>query len=168
MGSSTYPRERQCRISYRWGQVKDRMRPVTGWEGRMGRTKVWGKRRRLEWNRQETGEDRERPLRREHGGWSKDSTLCTYRLLWIFLRDGCVQGFICLSVQLHLIIGSEVIGLCVLSCGDLTLGECAAAETLGYHWATMELGCVLRARYLEVILRHCSAGPSGGKIQHFI
>jgi len=40
-------------MSYSWRQVQDRIRPVIGWEGRMG--KVWGKRRRLE--RKETGEE---------------------------------------------------------------------------------------------------------------
>jgi len=30
-------------------------------------------------------------------------------------------------------VGSEVIVLCVPSCGELSLGECVAAETLGHH-----------------------------------
>jgi len=48
----------ECKkMSYRWRQVQDRMRPVIGWEGRMGRRKVL---KRGDWGEKEP---------REHGGW---------------------------------------------------------------------------------------------------
>jgi len=49
----------------------------------------------------------------------------------MFLRDGCVLGFIYLVGNYILPIGSKVIGLCVLSCGDLSLRKCAAARDTG-------------------------------------
>jgi len=53
--------------------------------------------------------------------------------------------------------------LCVLSCGELRVGECVAAETLGHT----ELGCVFLPRYLADILGHCGARSRGGKRQLF-
>jgi len=44
----------------------------------------------------------------------------------VFLRGGCgcVPGFVCLGGQLYLINWIKVVVLCVLSCGELNLGEC--------------------------------------------
>jgi len=77
----------------------------------------------------------------------------------MFLRDGCVQGFVCLGGQLYLISWIRVIVLCVLSCGDLI--EFKRVCGGWRHWAAMELGCVclawwqpaLGTRWVEIVAR---------------
>jgi len=67
----------------------------------------------------------------------------------MFLRDGCVQEFVCLGGQLYLI--SWIRGYCVVCsfmwrfkfmriCGDWR------------HWATTELGCVFLAWWWQSAL----------------
>jgi len=41
--------------------------------------------------------------------------------------------------------------LCVLSCGDLSLGECVAAETLGRHGIGMCVSGKIATRYLGAL-----------------
>jgi len=57
----------------------------------------------------------------------------------MFLRDGCVLGFVCLGGNYILSIGTKVIVLCVLLCDNLSVEKCGGWT----HWATAkELGCV--------------------------
>lgn len=116
----------------RWRQVQDRIRPVIEQEGRTDRRNSFERQRRPE---------------QGSGSWEIMAAdvkipLCThYRLLWLFLRDGCVQDF-ALSIweKYILSIGSEDIVWCVLSCGDLI--EFKRVYSGQMHWATTELGCV--------------------------
>jgi len=48
-------------------------------------------------------------------------------------------------------IGPEVIVLCVLPCGDLTLGECVAAEILGRQGVVMCVSGKISRRYLGAL-----------------
>jgi len=59
----------------------------------------------------------------------------------MFLRDGCVLGFVCLGGQLYLI--NWVKGYCVV-CSFMCRFKCNGV------WATMELGCVCVSLYVCV------------------
>jgi len=62
---------------------------------------------------------------------------------------------VCLGGQLILSIGSEVIVLCVLSYGNLSLGEFVVVETLGCHGIEM---------YISGMVATCLGNYMGRKI----
>ncbi len=77
----------------------------------------------------------------------------------MFLRDGCVLGFVCLSGQLYLI--NWVKDYCVVCflCEGLSIGKCVAAKDTG----SLRSGDVFPPRYLADILGHRGADLAGQK-----
>jgi len=63
----------------------------------------------------------------------------------MLLKDGCAQGFVCLGGNYILSIGSEVIVLCALSCGKLSLREYVVAGTLSHHGIKMYISGMVAA-----------------------
>jgi len=94
----------------------------------------------------------------------KYSMLCLYRLLGIFLRDGCVLGLVCLGGQLYLTNWVKVYCVvCCVLCDSLSIGKCVAAGDTGQlrSWDVFLPG------YLADILGHCGAGSKRDKRQPY-
>jgi len=75
---------------------------------------------------------------------------------------------LCLFRWAIISIGSKDIGLCVLSCGDLTLGECVAARDTGSPLGRHGIGMCASVKISTRYLGHCGAGSSRVKDRPFL
>jgi len=130
-------------LSYRSRQVKIEqglsLDEKEGWaEGRGG---DWDG-RRLEETTREASERTWRLTLRFHS---------VYLQVVMNVLKGWMCTGLCMSRWAIISIGSEVIVLCVLSCGELSLRECVAAGTLGLHGVGMCVSGKISTRYLVAL-----------------